>query len=90
MPHLLCSSTELTELKTLVSSANFKIQFSMPHRQSSHDATLQRAVTWRNQCHDRSSGSTLQGVRISSAILEIVFRRYFIMDACSGFFPGHP
>jgi len=34
-------------------------------------ATLQGAVTWRNQCHDRA---TLQGVRIQSAILKIVFR----------------
>ena len=35
------------------------------------DATLQGAVTWRNQCHDRA---TLQGVIIQSAILKIVFR----------------
>jgi len=34
-------------------------------------ATLHGAVTWRNQCHNRA---TLQGVRISSAILKIVFR----------------
>jgi len=34
-------------------------------------ATLQGAVTWRNQCHDRA---TLQGVIIPSAILKIVFR----------------
>jgi len=34
-------------------------------------ATLQGAVTWRNQCHDRA---TLQGVRIPTAILKIVFR----------------
>jgi len=34
-------------------------------------ATLQGAVTWRNQCYDRA---TLQGVRIPSAILKIVFR----------------
>jgi len=34
-------------------------------------ATLHGAVTWRNQCHDRA---TLQGVRIPSAILKIVFR----------------
>jgi len=32
-------------------------------------ATLQGAVTWRNQCHDRA---TLQGARIPSAILKIV------------------
>ena len=37
----------------------------MPH------ATLQGAVVWRNQCHDRA---TLQGVRIPSGILQIVFR----------------
>jgi len=36
-------------------------------------ATLQGAVTWRN--HDRP---TLQGVRILSAILKIVFRHYLI------------
>ena len=35
-------------------------------------ATLQGAVTWRNQCHDRA---TWQGVRIPSAILKIVFRQ---------------
>ena len=34
-------------------------------------ATLQGAVTWRNQCHDRA---ILQGVRIPSAILKIVIR----------------
>jgi len=34
-------------------------------------ATLQSAVTWRNQCHDRA---TLQGVIISSAKLKTVFR----------------
>jgi len=38
-------------------------------------ATLQGAVTWRNQCHDRT---TLQGVRISSAILTIVLRHILI------------
>ena len=32
------------------------------------------AVTWRNQCHDRS---TLQGVRIPSAILKIVIFYFF-------------
>ena len=35
------------------------------------DATLQGAVTWRNQCRDRA---TLKGVRIPSGILKIVFR----------------
>ena len=37
-------------------------------------ATLQGAVTWRNQCHDRA---TLQGVRIPSAILKIFLRHVF-------------
>jgi len=45
------------------------------------NATLQGAVTWRNQCHDRA---TLQGVKILSAILKIVFRHilffYFLMQ----------
>jgi len=44
-------------------------------------ATLQGAVTWRNQCHDRA---TLQGVRIPSAILKIVFRHillFFVFNA---------
>jgi len=39
-------------------------------------ATLQGAVTWRNQCHDRA---TLQGVCIPSAILKIVFRHIFFV-----------
>jgi len=40
--------------------------------------TLQGAVTWRNQGHDRA---TLQGVRIPSAILNIVFRHilFFVL-----------
>ena len=37
-------------------------------------ATLQGAVTWRNQCHDHA---TLQGVRIPSAILKIVFAIFY-------------
>jgi len=45
-------------------------------------ATLQGAVTWRNQCHDRA---TLQGVRIPSAILKMVFRHvlFFCFLNCS-------
>jgi len=39
-------------------------------------ATLQAAVTWRNQCHDRA---TLYGVIIPSAILNIVFRHIFFV-----------
>ena len=31
---------------------------------------------WRNQCHDRA---TLQGVRIPSAILKIVFRHFYFL-----------
>jgi len=38
-------------------------------------ATLQGAVTWRNQCHDRA---TLQGVIVPSAILKIVFAILYI------------
>jgi len=38
-------------------------------------ATLQGAVTWRNQCHDRA---TLQGVVIPSAILKIVFVIFYL------------
>jgi len=47
----------------------FTVTIPEPH------ATLQGAVTWRNQCHDRA---TLQGVRIPSAALKIVFRRVLI------------
>jgi len=38
----------------------FTVTIPEPH------VTLQGAVTWRNQCHDRA---TLQGVRIPSALL---------------------
>jgi len=38
----------------------FTVMIPQPH------ATLQGAVSWRNQCHDRA---TLQGVRIPSALL---------------------
>jgi len=43
----------------------FTVMIPEPH------GTLQGAVTSRNQCHDRG---TLQGVRIPSTILKIVFR----------------
>ena len=43
----------------------FTVTIPEPH------ATLQAAVTWRNQYHDRA---TLQCVIIPSAILQIVFR----------------
>ena len=39
-------------------------------------ATLQGAVAWQNQCHDRA---TLQGIRIPSAILKIVFRHILFL-----------
>jgi len=48
----------------------FTVTIPEPH------ATLQGAVSWPNQCHDRG---TLQAVRIPSAILKIVFRQYFII-----------
>jgi len=43
----------------------FTVTIPEPH------ATLQGAISWRNQCHDRA---TLQSVRIPSAILKIVLR----------------
>jgi len=49
----------------VVPLGEFTVTIPQPH------ATLQGAVTWRNQCHDRA---TLQGVRIPSAILKIVLR----------------
>jgi len=53
----------------------FTVTIPEPH------ATLQGAVTRRNQCHDRA---TLQGVRIPSPILKIVFHRilyFFVFNA---------
>jgi len=47
----------------------FTVTIPEPH------ATLLKAVTSRNQCHDRA---TLQGVRILSAILKIVFRHILL------------
>jgi len=44
-------------------------------------ATLQDAVTWRNECRDCA---TLQGVRIPSGILKTVFRHilfFFVFNA---------
>ena len=48
----------------------FTVMIPDPH------AILQGAVIWRNQCHDRA---TLQGVRIPSAILKIVFRHILFL-----------
>jgi len=50
--------------------SEFTVMIPEPH------ATLQGAVTWRNQCHDHA---TLQGVIISSAIIENCFSPYFIL-----------
>ena len=47
----------------------FTVVIREPH------ATLQGAVTCRNQCRDRA---TLQGVRIPSVLLKIRFSPYFI------------
>ena len=47
----------------------------------SHMSSLQGAVTWRNQCHDCA---TLQGVRIPSVTLKIVFRHILLyLKKCS-------
>jgi len=54
----------------------FNLMIPEPH------ATLQDAVTWRNQCHDRA---TLQGLRIPSAILKIVFTIFFLFLVQFGF-----
>ena len=43
-------------------------------------ATLQGAATWQNQCHDHV---TLQGVKIPSAILKIVFHHILFCFWCS-------
>ena len=57
----------------------FTVTIPEPH------ATLQGAVTWRNQCYDRA---TLHGVRIPSTILKIVFaifNFFFVFNAFLGF-----
>ena len=51
----------------------FTVMIPEPH------ATLQSAVTWRYQCHDRA---TLQGVIIPSAILNMVFRHILFLFCC--------
>ena len=65
---------------TLQGAATWWIHCHVPRFTEPH-ATLQGAVTWRNQWHDRA---TLQGVRIPSAILKIVFRHilffWFLMQ----------
>jgi len=59
----------------------FSVTIPEPH------ATLQGAVTWRNQSHDRA---TLQGVRIPSAILKMVFRHilFIFVNAVSALMSG--
>jgi len=49
---------------SLLPLGEFTVIIQKPH------ARWQGAVTWRNQCHDCA---TLEGVRIPSAILKIVF-----------------
>jgi len=49
-------------------------EFTVMIPKPQYHATLQGGVSWRNQCHDRAA---LQGVRIPSAILKIVFLPYF-------------
>jgi len=49
--------------------SEFTVTIPEPH------ATSQGAVTWRNQCRDRA---TLQGVRIPSTILKIVFAIFYL------------
>jgi len=46
----------------------FTVTIPEPH------ATLQGAVTWRNQCHD---SAILQGVRIPPAIFKIFFAIFY-------------
>ena len=62
-------------LALAIHSAYFIKRFSLLTAMMSNKllghATLQGAVSWRDQCHDRAA---LQGVRIPSAILKIVFR----------------
>ena len=53
----------------------FTVTIPEPH------ATLEGAITWRNECYDRA---TLQGVRVPSAILKIVlaiFYFFFVFNA---------
>jgi len=54
----------------------FTVMIPEPH------ATLQGAVTWQNQCHDRV---TLQGVRMPCAILKIVFAIFYMVFFLNAF-----
>jgi len=62
--HGMSSQSHLPHCRVLP-LGEFAVMIPKPHD------TLQGAVTWRNQCHDRA---TLQGVIILSATLKMVFR----------------
>jgi len=66
--HAMSSARDLPHCRVLP-LGEFTVIIPEPH------ATLQGAITWRNQCHDRA---TLQSVIIPSAILKIVFRHIFL------------
>jgi len=54
----------IPELRATSPLGEFTVTIPEPH------ATVQGIVTWQNQCYDHA---TLQGVRIPSGILKIVF-----------------
>ena len=60
------------------SKAYLEFQYDGTGTTAEPHVTLQGAVTWRNQCHDRP---TLQGVRIASAILKILFCHTYFLNA---------
>jgi len=66
--HGMSSQSDVSHCRVLP-LGEFTVTIPEPH------ATLQDAVTWRNQCHDRA---TLQGITIPSAILKIVFRHILL------------
>ena len=65
--HRMSSQSHLPRCRVLP-PAEFTVMIPKLH------ATLHGAVSWWNQCHDRA---ILQGVRIPSAIVKIVFRHIF-------------
>ena len=65
--HCMSSRCHLPHCRVLP-LGEFTVTIPEPH------ATLQDAVTWQNQCHDRA---TLQSVIILSAILKIVFAIFY-------------
>jgi len=77
--HSMSSQSHVSHCRVLP-LGEFTVMIPEPH------ATLQGAVTWRNQCRDRT---TLQGVIIPSAILKVVFRHivfYAVWALTSGGF----